>query len=70
LIPIISTERQDESIIAEEKSTWGPHVLGIVVPYRNRFEELLDFAPHMHKYLNEKKIRHRIFIINQVDKLR
>ena len=49
---------------------WGPHQLGVVVPYRDRFEELLDFVPHMHDYLNAKKVRHKIFIINQVDKHR
>lgn len=49
---------------------WGPHQLGLVVPYRDRFEELLEFVPHMHKYLNDKKVRHKIFIVNQVDKHR
>ena len=50
--------------------SWGPHQLGVVVPYRDRFEELLEFVPHMHNYLNDKKIRHKIFIVNQVDKHR
>ena len=49
---------------------WSPHQLGIVVPYRDRFEELLEFAPHMHSFLNAKKVRHKIFIVNQVDKHR
>lgn len=49
---------------------WGPHQLGVVVPYRDRFEELLKFVPHMHNYLNAKKVRHKIFIVNQVDKHR
>ena len=48
----------------------GPHQLGVVVPYRDRFEELLEFVPHMHNYLNAKKVRHKIFIVNQVDKHR
>lgn len=46
---------------------WGPHTLGIIVPFRNRFEEMKVFVPHMEKYLNDKKIRHKIYIINQVD---
>ncbi|XP_048584719.1 beta-1,4-galactosyltransferase 7 isoform X2 [Nematostella vectensis] len=54
----------------DDDLSWGPHVLGVVVPYRNRFEELLEFVPHMNKFLSEKKIRHRIFIMNQVDKHR
>lgn len=62
-----------ESVIREERlpeKDWGPHQLGLVVPYRDRFEELLEFVPHMHKYLNDKKVRHKIFIVNQVDKHR
>lgn len=62
-----------ESVIREERlpeKDWGPHQLGLVVPYRDRFEELLEFVPYMHKYLNDKKVRHKIFIVNQVDKHR
>lgn len=53
-----------------KEENWGPHQLGIVVPFRNRFEELLDFVPHMHSYLNKKKVRHKIYVIDQVDKHR
>ena len=52
---------------ANKKEDWGPHQLGILVPYRNRFEELKEFVPHMNQYLNQKKINHKIFVINQVD---
>ena len=51
----------------EEEINYGPHKLAIIVPYRNRFEELKEFVPHMKKYLKEKKIRNHIYIINQVD---
>lgn len=64
---------EKESANQEERhpeDDWGPHQLGVVVPYRDRFEELLEFVPHMHKFLNEKKVRHKIFIVNQVDKHR
>lgn len=53
-----------------DDKNWGPHKLGLVVPYRDRFEEMLEFVPHMHSYLNAKKVRHKIFIVNQVDKHR
>ena len=49
---------------------WGPHKLAVIVPFRDRFDELLEFVPHMHKFLNAQKVRHKIFIINQVDKFR
>ncbi|XP_044133294.1 beta-1,4-galactosyltransferase 7 isoform X1 [Bufo gargarizans] len=53
-----------------EDPSWGPHRLAILVPFRERFEELLSFVPHMHQYLSEKKIRHHIFVINQLDHYR
>lgn len=49
---------------------WGPHKLAVIVPYRDRFEELLEFAPYLHDYLVKKKVRHKIFVVNQVDNLR
>ena len=65
----INSERANQEDRHSEDD-WGPHQLGIVVPYRDRFEELLEFAPHMHNFLNAKKVRHKIFIVNQVDKHR
>ncbi|KAF5274005.1 hypothetical protein FQA39_LY01120 [Lamprigera yunnana] len=43
------------------------HRLAILVPFRDRFEELLIFAPYIHKFLNAQKIDHRIFVLNQID---
>lgn len=50
--------------------SWGEHNLAVIVPFRDRFEELLQFVPYIHAFLNEQKIRHTIYVINQVDKLR
>ncbi len=44
-----------------------PH-LCLLVPFRDRFDELLEFAPHMKKFLKEQGIPNTIFIINQVGK--
>uniref|UniRef100_UPI003AB0E038 beta-1,4-galactosyltransferase 7 isoform X1 n=1 Tax=Centroberyx gerrardi TaxID=166262 RepID=UPI003AB0E038 len=60
----------DSQASAADDPTWGPHKLALIVPFRERFEELLVFVPFMHAYLSKKKIRHRIFIINQVDHYR
>jgi xylosylprotein 4-beta-galactosyltransferase len=46
------------------------HKLAVLVPYRNRFEELMEFAPYIHDFLNDQKINHDIFILNQVDSYR
>lgn len=44
--------------------------LAILVPFRDRFDELLQFAPHMTAFLNRQDIPHHIFILNQVDRYR
>lgn len=46
------------------------HRLAVIVPFRDRFEELLEFVPHMNRFLCKQKIRHRMIIVNQVDALR
>lgn len=55
---------------AADDTSWGPHKLAVIVPFRERFDELLVFVPFIHAFLNRKRIRHRIFIINQVDHYR
>lgn len=46
------------------------HKLAVLVPYRDRFEELLAFAPYLHDFLNKQEVSHRIYILNQVHILR
>lgn len=43
------------------------HELAVIVPFRNRFEELMDFAPWIHNFLNKQGVRHRIVVVNQID---
>lgn len=54
----------------EDNKSWGRHKLAILVPFRDRLEELLEFAPYIHKYLNNQKIRHDIYVLNQIDRYR
>lgn len=54
----------------EDQVIYSPHHLAIIVPFRDRFEELQDFVPHMHKYLKEKGISFTIYIVNQADRHR
>ncbi|RWS29898.1 beta-1:4-galactosyltransferase 7-like isoform X2 [Leptotrombidium deliense] len=44
--------------------------LAIIVPFRDRFEELLSFVPHIHRFISAQNISHEIFVINQSDNLR
>ncbi|XP_040904797.1 beta-1,4-galactosyltransferase 7 isoform X1 [Toxotes jaculatrix] len=60
----------DSQASAADNPSWGPHKLALIIPFRERFEELLVFVPFMHTFLNKKKIRHKILIVNQVDHYR
>lgn len=60
----------EKALFGQENTAWGPHKLALVVPFRERFEELLVFVPFMHTFLNKKHIRHKILVVNQVDHLR
>ncbi|EFX83351.1 hypothetical protein DAPPUDRAFT_48345, partial [Daphnia pulex] len=44
--------------------------LAVIVPFRDRFEELLEFVPHMHRFLSNQSVTHDIFIVNQKDNFR
>ena len=52
---------------SDDQIIYSPHHLAIIVPFRDRFEELQDFVPHMHRYLKEKGISFTIYVINQAD---
>ena len=46
------------------------HRLAVLVPFRNRHEELQEFVPHIHRFLARQRVRHDIWIINQADSYR
>lgn len=68
--PPPSCLRANSQVSAVDDPSWGPHKLALIVPFRERFDELLMFVPFMHTFLNKKKIRHKIVVINQVDHYR
>ncbi|KAG6455748.1 hypothetical protein O3G_MSEX009382 [Manduca sexta] len=41
--------------------------MAILVPFRDRFEELLEFVPHMFAFLSKQDIPFHIFIVQQKD---
>ena len=75
-LPVVNTVTLPLAVNAMEGATLraaeenpvndGRHRLAVLVPFRDRFEELLVFAPHMHKYLSAQGVRHRVFVLNQV----
>ncbi|XP_015597189.1 beta-1,4-galactosyltransferase 7 isoform X2 [Cephus cinctus] len=56
--------------IMNNKSRKSKHRLAILVPFRDRFEELLIFAPHMQKFLAKQDLDYHIFILHQIDRYR
>ena len=53
-----------------ESEQWNPHQLVVVVPFRNRHDEMMEFVPHIHSFLSRQRVRHQIWVINQADKHR
>eukprot|EP00053_Salpingoeca_punica_P008564 m.76670 g.76670 ORF g.76670 m.76670 type:complete len:421 (-) comp14652_c0_seq2:368-1630(-) len=50
--------------------TKTPHRLGVIVPFRKADQELVEFLPHMKKFLEAQGIEHHFLIINQIDNYR
>lgn len=46
------------------------HKLAIIVPFRDRFDELLEFAPDMDHFLTVAGVDHEIIVVNQADTYR
>ena len=44
----------------------GSHRLAVIVPFRNRFEELQEFVPYMKNFLQNQSVSNDIYIVNQV----
>lgn len=59
----ITTSRNAHMYITE-------HKLAVLVPFRDRFDELLRFVPYMNSFLNGQHVNHHIFILNQMDTYR
>lgn len=63
--PVITQAMRDM-----EHHEWGPHQLAVVVPFRNRYDEMMEFVPHIHSFLTRQRVRHQIWVIDQADKHR
>ena len=44
------------------------HKLGVIVPYRDRPQQLKDFLNYIEKYLTDKNIEHEVIIVEQTEK--
>lgn len=61
---------EKQVLTASTKTFDSAHNLAVLVPFRERFDELLVFVPYMRKFLHDQHINHHIFVINQVDSYR
>ncbi|XP_065220211.1 xylosylprotein 4-beta-galactosyltransferase-like [Planococcus citri] len=43
------------------------HTLCVLVPFRDAFEELLEFIPHMNEFLNRQKIKFYFVVVNHAE---
>ncbi|XP_013141978.1 PREDICTED: beta-1,4-galactosyltransferase 7 [Papilio polytes] len=66
-LPIQSEQALQKSIQYEISSQKHTKKLALIVPFRDRFEELLEFVPHMYRFLNKQRIPFEIFVIQQKD---
>ncbi|XP_057655176.1 xylosylprotein 4-beta-galactosyltransferase isoform X1 [Diorhabda carinulata] len=65
-----SKEKTLYTTYTSKKLISSMHKLAILVPYKERFEELMEFAPYMYNFLNRQKVNFDIIILNQVDQYR
>ncbi|XP_077296932.1 beta-1,4-galactosyltransferase 7 [Arctopsyche grandis] len=63
-------EKRDFDTIENTYLPTNSHRLAVLVPFRDRFDELMIFAPYMNKYLRQQRINFDIYIVNQVDSFR
>ena len=42
------------------------HSMCILIPFRDRFEELTEFVPQMTDFLKRQNVKHKIVVVNQV----
>lgn len=66
----ISVEKHRESDVEAASESRTAHRAAVVVPFRDRFEELSLFVPHLSRFLANKSIAHDIWVVNQIDGLR
>ena len=65
-IALESLEQSHKKVVNFDKRPVSQHSLCILIPFRDRFEELLEFVPRITKFLEHQNVEHKIFIINQV----
>ena len=58
-------ENWNSRIMKEGEQQKG-HLMCILIPFRNRLEELTEFVPRITQFLGHQNIKNKIVVINQV----
>jgi xylosylprotein 4-beta-galactosyltransferase len=61
---------EQNNINNESINNKSMHRMGVIIPFRDRFDELIRFVPHMHQFLRNQRIDHKFYVINQIDSYR
>lgn len=68
---VLGSESLHNSLPASHSSAQAnKHKLAVIVPFRDRFDELSRFVPHISRFLDRQGINYVIYIINQADEYR
>ncbi|XP_076460967.1 beta-1,4-galactosyltransferase 7-like isoform X2 [Babylonia areolata] len=63
-----SQPREESTAIGEHGA--DAHKVAVLVPFRDRFEELMEFVPYLSIFLRQQSKPYKIFVLNQVDNYR
>ena len=77
LYAVSNNDNASESIIIESQKfnhpkniqmnqNTGRHRMCILIPFRDRFEELTEFVPKITAFLKRQTVQHKIVVVNQV----
>ena len=61
-----SLKTSHRKIINSNTHHENQHSLCILIPFRDRFEELLEFVPRITQFLDHQHVENKIIVINQV----
>lgn len=67
---MITNSTSAATSVSVSASITSAHKLAVIVPFRDRFEEMMEFVPHIHAFLQRQEVDHEMWIMNQVDKHR
>lgn len=59
-------EHSHHLVTKSDLSNFNSHQMALIIPFRDRYEQLSVFVRHMHPLLKRQKLDYRIFVVEQV----